>query len=133
MLHATLLRIPAPAVHTALGSLEIEDLLVGRRCARNRFLASSVPGECRTKRFGGFAVHSKLQCCARNRSLACSVAGECSTNFGGFGLRPQLLPGVQRAARAGMAVLGWAAGGRVAGRWAVQVVAFAGAVLRCSG
>lgn len=31
-------------VHTALGSLEIEDLLVGRRCTRNRFLASSVPG-----------------------------------------------------------------------------------------
>ncbi|KAL4447306.1 hypothetical protein ABPG77_007339, partial [Micractinium sp. CCAP 211/92] len=31
-------------VHTALGSLEIEDLLVGQRCPRNRFLASSHAG-----------------------------------------------------------------------------------------
>lgn len=31
-------------MHTALGSLEIEDLLVGQRCPRNRFLASSHAG-----------------------------------------------------------------------------------------
>lgn len=31
-------------MHTALGSLEIEDLLVGPRCPKNRFLASSVAG-----------------------------------------------------------------------------------------
>lgn len=33
------------SVHTALGSLEIEDLLVGQRCPKNRFLASSRMGE----------------------------------------------------------------------------------------
>lgn len=31
-------------VHTALTTLEIEDLLVGPRCPMNRFLASSAPG-----------------------------------------------------------------------------------------
>lgn len=35
------------AVHTALGSLEVEDLLVGARCPKNRFLASSIAGKCR--------------------------------------------------------------------------------------
>ncbi|KAL4443584.1 hypothetical protein ABPG75_011321 [Micractinium tetrahymenae] len=35
---------PGMTVHTALGSLEIEDLLVGPRCRRNRFLASSHAG-----------------------------------------------------------------------------------------
>jgi hypothetical protein len=36
-------------IHTALGSLEVEDLLLGPRCPQSRFLARSnlqVDGEC---------------------------------------------------------------------------------------
>lgn len=41
----TPLNPPPPAVHTALASLEIEDLLVGRRCPAARYLAASSEGE----------------------------------------------------------------------------------------
>ena len=36
---------PGMVVSTALGSLEIEDLLVGQRCVQKQFLASSMAGE----------------------------------------------------------------------------------------